>query len=228
MVGLVSFQVWVYRTVPETRYREHHKLAGNQDLIDQYEQIHAAGKYGTTAVRNLRFIRPEIELLRPQSILDYGCGQSNLMEALKLNYPVQRYRYDPAIPAISAKPGEVVDLLINIDVLEHIEEADLDEVIGDMRTSCRNAIIIIDLTPASAILPDGRNAHVTLKPAEWWKARLKKHFDYIEPIATARNSRAGFKTWPRSGVQTGQYLVKRIDETVRYYLKRINNTHLDV
>ena len=139
-------------------------MAGNQELIDQYEQIHAAGKYGTTAVRNLRFIRPEIELLQPQSILDYGCGQSNLMDALKLNYPVELYRYDPAIPAISSKPDKIVDLLTNVDVLEHIEEADLDEVIGDMRASCRNAIIIIDLVPASAKLPDGRNAHVTLKP----------------------------------------------------------------
>ncbi len=203
-------------------------MAGNQELIDQYRQIHAERSYGTTAIRNLRFIRPEIELLHPRSILDYGCGQSNLLDALKLGYEVERYRYDPAIPEFAAKPDGVVDLLINVDVLEHIEEEDLDEVLGDMRASCRNAIIIIDMKEAEATLSDGRNAHVTLKPRDWWHERLSKHFDYIEPIATARSTRAGFKTWPRSGLQTGRYFIKRAIETVRYYIRRVRGTHLDI
>ena len=203
------------------------KLAGNRQLIDQYRQIHAQRSYGKSAIKNLRFIRPEIELLHPQSILDYGCGRSNLIDALKLDYPVELYRYDPAIPEFSAKPDKVVDLLTNVDVLEHIEEADLDDVIGDMRASCRNAIIIIDLKEAQTVLPDGRNAHVTLKPREWWRERLTRYFDYIEPIATARSSRAGFKTWARPGTQTGQYVIKRLNETIRYYAKRARGTHRD-
>lgn len=202
-------------------------MAGNSELIQEYRQIHASRSYGTTAIRNLRFIRPEIELLRPGTILDYGCGQSNFIDALKLDYPVELHRYDPAIPEIAEKPEMIADLLTNIDVLEHIEEADLDEVIGDMRASCRNAIIIIDMSPAKATLSDGRNAHVTLKPRDWWHARLARHFDYLEPIATARSSRAGFKTWPRSGFDTARYVAKRMSETVRYYARRTQGTHLD-
>ena len=87
--------------------------------------------------------------------------------------------------------------------------------------------IIIDLKKAKFKLPDGRNAHVTLKPREWWHERLGCHFNYLEPIATARSTRAGFKTWQRPGAQTGQYIVKRIGETVRYYIKRAKGTHLD-
>ncbi len=206
---------------------EHIKVAGNQELIEEYRKIHATRTYGTTAIRNLRFIRPDIELLRPCSILDYGCGQSNLIDALKLEYPVETHRYDPAIPEISNKHEDVVDLLLNVDMLEHIEEKDLDEVIGDMRASCRNAIIIIDLKAAKAVLSDGRNAHVTLKPREWWYERLSRHFDHLEPIATARTSRAGFKTWSRSGSGNIRHFFKRLGETVRYYLKHLGGKHLD-
>ncbi len=201
-------------------------LAGSQELIDQYREIHASQSYGTTAIRNLRFIRPEIELLKPATILDYGCGQSNLMDALKLDCPVKTSRYDPAIAAIADKPPGVFDLLINIDVLEHIEEDDLDEVIADMRTSCRNAIIIIDMKPAKAILFDGRNAHVTVRPRSWWQERLSRHFDTLEPVATARSSRAGFKTWSRPNGSALAYSMKRIRETVSYYLKRLKGSHL--
>jgi len=202
-------------------------VAGNQKLIDNYRQIHAEKIYGSTAIRNLRFIRPDIEILHPKSILDYGCGQSNLMDALKLSYPVEMHRYDPAIPAVSVKPEGVVDLLINVDVLEHIEEEDLDEVIGDMRVSCRNALIIIDMKAASVTLPDGRNAHVTLKPRDWWHQQLSRHFDHLEPVATARSSRAGFKTWSRSGMGDVRYYRKRLGESIRYYLKHVAGKHLD-
>ena len=98
--------------------------------------------------KNLRFIRPEIQLLAPRSVIDYGCGQSRLIERLDLGYPAKLVRYDPAIPEVATKPDEVFDLLINVDVLEHIEETDLDGVIGDMKSLCRNALIIIDTVPA--------------------------------------------------------------------------------
>jgi hypothetical protein len=143
-------------------------LVGNSRLIEDYAQIHATRVYGASSVKNLRLLRPEIKLLRPRSLLDYGCGQSALIDRLNLGYPVELYRYDPAIPAFSEKPKAKVDLLINVDVLEHIEERDLDDVITDMRALCRDALIIVDTAPAKGILPDGRNLHVTLKPHDWW------------------------------------------------------------
>jgi hypothetical protein len=75
--------------------------ATGSDLIEQYRQIHASGCYGATSVKNPRFLRPEIRLLRPRSILDYDCGQSSLLDALDLGYPVDLLRYDPAIPAFA-------------------------------------------------------------------------------------------------------------------------------
>jgi hypothetical protein len=187
------------------------------NLIEQYRQIHEAGPYGKSSVKSLRFLRPEIALLKPSSIIDYGCGQSRFLDELELDYRVDLIRYDPAIPQYSQKPNTRADLLINIDVLEHIEERDLDDVIDDLASLSRNAIIIIDTKPASTFLPDGRNAHVTIRPHVWWRERLLKHFPTLHPVATVRRSRAGFKTWSRSVVGSLNYFWLRAGEDFRHY-----------
>lgn len=197
-------------------------MVGNQDLIAQYHQIHKSQSYGDTSVKNIRFFRPEVKLLGPRSVIDYGCGQSSLLEMLDLPDGVELARYDPAIPDYSTKPTGTYDLLINVDVLEHIEEEDLDTVLAEMAGLARNAIIVIDMAPAKLILPDGRNAHVTLKPASWWRERLSRHFDCLERIGTARRTRAGFKTWSRQGLsQDLRYGMLRASETARHYGRRL-------
>ena len=196
-------------------------MTGNPELIEQYRQIHATRVYGDTSVKNLRFLRADIKLLEPRSVLDYGCGQSRLLDELKLGYPVELVRYDPAVPAWAKKPDKPVDLLINIDVLEHIEEADLDAVLAEMASLCRNALIIVDTKPASAILPNGRNAHATIRPHAWWGERISRHFPVLYPQATARRSRAGFKTWSHGGAQALRYAALRAGDSVRYYAGRL-------
>lgn len=195
-------------------------MAGNKDLIAEYNLLHGAGEYGTTSVKNIRFIRPEIRLLRPRSILDYGCGQSRLLDQLNLGFPCDMRRYDPAIPQVSQRPDSVFDLLINVDVLEHIEEADLDLVLSEMRSLCRHALIIVDTRPAGTLLSDGRNAHVTLKPHAWWQERIERHFGPVFPIKTVRRSRAGYRSWPRKPGDTPSYHAMRAVEDVQHYLRR--------
>ena len=196
-------------------------MVGDPELIAQYAQMHASRVYGATSVKNLRFLRPEIKLRRPRSILDYGCGQSRLLEALDLGYPAELFRYDPAIPDYSDKPEATVDLLLNVDVLEHIEESDLDTVLAEMRAACRDAIIIVDTRPASAVLPDGRNAHVTLRPHDWWRERLSGVFGPLWPVRTVRRSRAGFKTWRRGPAETVRYHAMRAAEDAAHYAGRL-------
>lgn len=195
-------------------------MAGDEKLINMYAEIHAAEGWGNTSVKNLRFLRPDIRLLRPASILDYGCGQSTLLEALDLDWRPELRRYDPAIPKYATKPAGKADLLINIDVLEHIPEAALDEVLADMAASCRNAIIIVDMAPAVTWLPDGSNAHCTLKPRDWWEKKLSAHFGPLHPFPTLRRTRAGFRTWRRPAAQAPAYWGMRLVETLKHYLKR--------
>ena len=200
-------------------------MAGNEELIDYYRDTHARRVYGTSSVKYVRYLRPWIKVLGPSSILDYGCGQSLFLDVLDLAPDVELLRYDPAIPAYSQKPVEPADLLINIDVLEHIEETDIDGVLADMRAACQNAIIVIDTKAAKHTLPDGRNAHVTLHPAEWWGQKLSAVFDYVEPIRTQRRSRAAFKTWQNTPDERLQYLKLRIGEEYRYFTKRLRRQH---
>ena len=196
-------------------------MAGNTKLIEEYAQLHATQAYGTSSLKSLRLIRPEIQLLRPSSLIDYGCGQSVLLDRLDLGYPIALYRYDPAIPAFAKKPKVKADLLINIDVLEHIEERDLDDVLADMRSMCREALIIVDTAPAKRVLPDGRNLHVTLKPHDWWRGRIARHFGALYPLRTLRRARAGFKTWQRGPKDTLRYHLMRAGEDARYYARRV-------
>ena len=196
-------------------------MAGNSKLIDQYKNIHSEKTYGNTSVKNLRFIRPDIKLLAPKSAIDYGCGQSPLLEELNLGYEIEKNRYDPAIPEYSTKPDHISDLLLNVDVLEHIEEEDLDTVLAEMRSLCKDALIIVDLKEAELLLEDGRNAHVTIKPVEWWEEKISKHFGKLERIKVARSSRAGFKTWARSPMETLIYYALRLKYSSVYYLYRL-------
>jgi hypothetical protein len=194
-------------------------------LIDHYRKTHATRVYGTSSVKYLRFLRPEIRLRAPKSILDYGCGQSLFIDLLGLRHPVALHRYDPAIPEFRSLPAKPVDLLVSIDVLEHIEEHDLDRVLAEMRSLCHDAIIIVDTVPAKHTLADGRNAHRTVRPHAWWAERIGRHFGTLQRVATPRWTRAGFKTWGRSGKQRLRYAQLRFAEDLSHGMRRLLNRH---
>ncbi len=195
------------------------------DLIEAYREIHNKTVYGASSLKYVRYLRPHIQILKPKSILDFGCGQSVLLERLGLGEDVQTYRYDPAIAEYAKLPDIVADLLINIDVLEHIEEHNLDDVISTMRKSCKNALIAVDTVPAACRLPDGRNAHVTLKPHAWWKQKLGQHFDTLIPIRVPRRGRAAFMTWRYDTREQLRFRALRAKEDAIYYAKRLVGKH---
>ena len=200
-------------------------MAKSSDLIAHYERTHKTRVYGTSSVKHLRFLRPWIKLRDPKSILDYGCGQSVFLDVLGLGGNVVLGRYDPAIPSYAERPGQVFDLLVSIDVLEHIEEADVPKVLQEMRECCREALIVIDTRAAKHTLPDGRNAHVTLKSHDWWREALSRHFNFVEPIPAVRGSRAAFKTWPSNLRERARYHLLRSAETIAYYARRLVGRH---
>jgi len=194
-------------------------VPGRTDLIEFYRAKHAGEAYGDTSVKYLRFLRPEIALLKPASVIDYGCGQSRLIDILARDIGFEAIRYDPAIPEFARRPAGPADLLICIDVLEHVAEEDLDDVIADMRALCRESIVVVDTREAVQKLPDGRNAHVSLHPHGWWQARLERHFGPLTPIRCPRRSRAGFRTFARP--DPVGFALRRLGEDVRHYLGRL-------
>lgn len=165
-------------------------------LVDEYAKLHSRHRYGATARHALADMLPHILALKPASLIDFGCGQSNLafLIAAKADIP-EIHRYDPAIPEISTLPGKRVDLAVNVDVMEHIPDEEIDTVLASIAASAGHALFVIDTGPAKMLLSDGRNAHVSQHGAEWWLARLKPHFPNIRQMPIHRRARVAFKTW---------------------------------
>ena len=108
------------------------------------------------------------------SLLDYGCGEGSLAKALRPRGVAVR-EYDPAIPGKDAAP-KPADIVVCSDVLEHIEPGRIDVVLAHLRAmTAIECLAVIALEPANKSLPDGRNAHILLRPVEWWRERLAAH-----------------------------------------------------
>ena len=194
-----------------------------EDLLRYYNTLHSREAYGDTSVKNLPYIAGLVAALKPETIVDYGCGQSALHKHLVRITGAKVTRYDPAIPELSVSPAGRYDLLVNIDVLEHVPEDELAPLIQHMQSLAVKAIIVIDTGPAVQFLPDGRNAHLTEKPAEWWAEQLRPFYPYLRPIRVRSKRRAAFVTWPQPyrPFKDKLYFLR---EEVRYKLGRLFST----
>ena len=168
-----------------------------EDLIDQYRQTHAAKIYGQTSEYQIGYIQRSLDD-HPgvKTILDYGCGQSRGVDWLAKRNDATAYRYDPAIPEYAMLPADRADLVISTDVLEHIPEPHLEDVLSQMRAISPYAFINVSVVPALEILPNGDNAHCTVRAPEWWEDRLRRHYNMVMRIRGYSSlTSATFVTW---------------------------------
>ena len=147
-----------------------------ETYIDQAKKVHEnENKWRGTTVR--QYI-PEINKLRREyglvTMLDYGCGKAQFHDP---NW--NAVKYDPAIEIFNTKPVGKFDLVISTDVLEHVPEQNIDEVIADIfNYSDRWVFVSVCCREAREVLPNGMNAHATVKPEEWWKEKFNKYKNY--------------------------------------------------
>lgn len=169
-----------------------------KDLLEQYKIMHADGDPGTELAPQDTFngrsilnyadsLKSVMTVMMPQSALDYGSGKGlaytsdkaipldtgesvNLQTFLGLQSVTC---YDPAYPPFMVKPVGKFDCVISTDVLEHCPEEDIGWILGEIFSYARDFVFLsIAGYPAKKSLPSGENAHITLKPKEWWKDRL--------------------------------------------------------
>ncbi len=112
-------------------------------------------------------------------ILDYGCGQGQLKQAIDAaNAGYDVFEYDPAIIGKEALPAPA-EFIVCVDVLEHIEPDKIDAVLEHIFSLMgKGGFFIISMCLTKVWLPDGRNAHILLKPVEWWLAKLNNFRDF--------------------------------------------------
>lgn len=147
------------------------------DLIEQYKQLHKTEYTYSATNLHKESISQFLQREKCETILDYGCGKAVQYFKEDIHnthfFGIMPSLYDPAVEEYSKLPSGKFDAVISTDVLEHIEEQDIKQVIKEIYSKVNKFVYLgICNSPALAILPDGRNAHVTQKPIEWWVEQI--------------------------------------------------------
>ena len=114
-------------------------------------------------------------------ILDYGCGTNSLCEELNAR-GLKTRSYDPAISAL-ATPPKPSDMVVSTDCLEHVEPERLEFVLSHLvALTGKIGFFVISTVETAKTLSDGRQAHISLHPREWWIAKLSERFRKVHTI----------------------------------------------
>lgn len=153
----------------------------SNDYRQQQTELHETGTYGAMGESPYgAMVADVINRLEVTHVLDYGCGSRlSLAKSLtgKVRHGFKYQAYDPCVEKY-ASPPVPAEFVVCLDVLEHIEEDCIDEVLDHLEQMTEAVgFFSIDTGPAMKSLPDGRNAHVLQRPAEWWLPRIMCRFD---------------------------------------------------
>ncbi|KCZ85705.1 hypothetical protein HAD_08470 [Hyphomonas adhaerens MHS-3] len=174
------------------------------ELLEQYRDAHENGLLvqgerqpnvftGKSLKPHIRVISDLLHACDARTLLDYGCGKAvfhkaeqfdldgETISSLKEFWGLEKVTlFDPGVEAHSQLADGPFDAVISTDVLEHVDEQDVDFVLDQIFSRALKVVYMnISTRPAAKCLPNGENAHVTVRPPEWWKAR-------IEAIAAGR------------------------------------------
>ena len=177
------------RAAPSPRYRY---------LLDQYRSLHVDGEKhmgmppervfpGAHLFPQLHRIKQLIDLAGARTILDYGCGKGkqydpviNPVAGLNIGETVMDYWdidnvhcYDPCFEPFSALPDGRFDGVISTDVLEHCPEQDIPWIVDEIFGYAERFVFAnVACYPAAKRLPDGENAHCTIRDIDWWQSLI--------------------------------------------------------
>ena len=161
------------------------------ELINYYKQMaeNGYGREDGTFVKNVysdaephKFsdqLKKIVEYFDAKNGLDYGSGGSNLNET-KLANGVKFIDYiglqkiQSFEPARNKKKKYKSDIVLCFDVLEHVFINDVPWVLNDLFKYATKCIVInVACYNAAALLPNGENAHITVRPPSWWLGQIE-------------------------------------------------------
>jgi len=156
----------------EEYYRSLHT---GKETNENKEQIYN----GKATMVFAKILKQIIEKNKSKTLLDYGSGKGDRYFNKSFfgneDYPpLQDYwnikptLFDPGV--LYPKPvNQLFDIVISIDVLEHIPFEDLNWVINEIFSFAKQIIFLnVACYPAERTFPDGTNLHVSLFPPLRW------------------------------------------------------------
>lgn len=179
-------------------YSREHPSQRYRDLIALYTSMHRAGDPAHGVAPEQTFdgrslppqalrIRKMIARTGARTILDYGCGKGmqyrvpvpldgRIFNSIQEYWGVESIRcYDPGYEPFSKLPDGVFDGVVCTDVLEHCPEQDLEWIIEGLFSFARKFVFAnVACYPARKTLPNGENAHCTIRPGNYWEALFEQ------------------------------------------------------
>jgi hypothetical protein len=167
-----------------------------QELLQQYSTLHADGDRkrglaaeqtyaGISLFRQCAGIRELIQQTGASTILDYGCGKGIAYDLSPIDIPGEGrveslldywdvdsvHCFDPCYPPYANLPQGRFGGVICTDVLEHCPEDDLGWIVREL-FSFADRFVFANVACYSALahLPNGENAHLTIRDPQWWEA----------------------------------------------------------
>lgn len=137
-------------------------------------------------MRGLDVVIDLVARTKPRNLLDYGSGKGRQYSVMRLHERWGGLRpvcYDVGVPALAARPEGKFDGIICSDVMEHIDPADVDEVLADIfgfasrRRSSAQSFVYLRIScvlSRGKVLQDGRNVHLTIEPPPFWEDKLAR------------------------------------------------------
>jgi hypothetical protein len=152
----------------------------SENYKEQYRIMHDSDPRmfpGQQTLHVAPFIERIIKEYGCKTVLDYGCGKGlqYSINGVHLDWGVELSLFDIGVLEYSIKPEGTYDLVISTDMLEHCETEDIPEILRELNDFADKFVLVsISTRPAKKLLPDGRNAHLTVQPPEWWISEIQK------------------------------------------------------
>jgi FkbM family methyltransferase len=139
---------------------------------------------GQSLFAHLSPIKQLVRATGAKTILDYGSGKGLQYRPQKIvvdgkyvadgvaeYWDVDEVRcYDPGYPPHALLPVGKFDGVVCTDVLEHCPQEDLPWILDEILGYARSFVYLnVACFPARKTLPNGENAHTTVRPPEWWR-----------------------------------------------------------
>jgi hypothetical protein len=178
------------RANPSPRYRH---------LVASYRRMHRDGDPANEVPPEMMFdgrslpphagrIKGLIDRYEAEAILDYGAGKGQQYSHVQIEledgrgyvnlleyWGIDVVCYDPAYQPFDTLPSQRYDGVVSTDVLEHCPEEDMEWIVEEIFGLARKFVFAtVALYPAGKSLPNGENAHVTIRPVDWWRTLIMR------------------------------------------------------